>query len=231
MELDLNSVVTWLVSGGGAAFLLSEAYRLYHWHRVNSADFVIKNEALIIDQLNYLKWKSKATKVLILATHNGGDKVQVGKRIYSSVTHEVNGEGMEPTRGQWQNQVIDEEYTKLLLKMISHPRRKVLLFRDKIPKDLPQPEKELSMEAGGNLKRVYQAQGIDHTIVAHVYSYTPKARPWFLYRTISQKNMGRMWYMSLVFTEAGQPSYKDLDSLRIVRNKIGEILHEQYKYD
>lgn len=55
-----------------------------------------------------------AARVLVLRSENGGGLPQPGAQLYSSVVYEAVNPPLQPIRGQWQGQQIDQEYITLL---------------------------------------------------------------------------------------------------------------------
>lgn len=64
--------------------------------------------------LNTLLASANFHRVLILKTENGGGRPRLGAALKSSIIFEVHAVGEDPIKSTWQNQLIDDEYFKIL---------------------------------------------------------------------------------------------------------------------
>lgn len=67
--------------------------------------------------LNELKVSTHADSAVVMRSHNGGGKPQLGHPLFSSVEYEVYGEGLKSIRRSWNKQRVDEVYIKMLKKL------------------------------------------------------------------------------------------------------------------
>lgn len=70
------------------------------------------------DILNELLVHSKAKKITVLKTTNGGGIPKIGKEINSTIIHEVYDNPMKGFKQKWQKQHIDAGYVQILCAMV-----------------------------------------------------------------------------------------------------------------
>lgn len=64
-----------------------------------------------------------ASTALVLYTSNGGGIPSPGREIKASILYEhVRNEGLSPIRGEFQNYLIDEAYTRMMARVVSEGR-------------------------------------------------------------------------------------------------------------
>lgn len=211
----VNELVVSLGGIAGITLLLKELFRLYKQSEKNSFNSITKSTFEIYKQLNRIVQKTGAAKVVILRLHNGGDKLQVGKSLYSSVTHEVTTDSLPPTADLWTKQRVDEGYIKKFMEMMGTDHRSIDIHTKALP--------------NGLLKEVYKANRIARAMALHVYTFHP--RPFKFFSSDKSENQGKMWYMVAMWKDDKEMSEEEHYYVRGCRNQIREIFKEQYKYD
>lgn len=215
MSFTSLEILKTLGGTAGLVVILKEFYRVYKQRQNATIEKISKSLTDSYKELNYLIQKTGASKAFILYLHNGGDKIQLGKPLYSSISHEVNADGKMVLADKWNKQKIDRVYADLFQKMMSSEDKKVVLYTAKLPDSI--------------LKEVYEINEIHHTVGAHIYTFTPKPMR-FLGK--DKENMhGRTWYMTVVFTDDTPLRDKDIYHIKVARNNLKKIFKEQYKYD
>lgn len=231
MEIKQEFIQFFIALGGFAGLfaVFQEIYKIYMNKKSYDVEKVLNRDWEIYKNLNMIMQSTSASKVLILYTHNGGERIQTGTPTYSSVSHEVNSHRMKVMADSWNKQFMDHGYAKMMSDLLKAENKKIFLFSKEIPSWGERIESR-SFKVDGILKDVYESQGISHTIVCHIYTYDPAKNSYKFFKKIKDERAGKVWYMSIVFKELAQPTAKDLDTIRIVRNNISKLFKEQYKY-
>ena len=71
----------------------------------------------VYETLNEMMLEMGADRVVLLRSHNGGGKPQLGHALFSSVEYEAWGKGLRSIRRSWSKQRVDEVYIKMLRKL------------------------------------------------------------------------------------------------------------------
>ena len=223
---DLSDLLIKAIGSGALLGFGREVYRVYKQHNAYTFKRVAGREARIYDVLNYMLHNTGADKVFIVKLHNGGDVIQNGTPIYSSVTHEVSGKDLNPIRKKWRNQLVDNFHMNMILKMMNDPQKNAVVYTEK------KINNEISLKAAGSLSDLYKSQGVSHALASHVHTYEPKFRPFEIkFLGIKKKNSGETYYLNLVYKDDRAPDSNDFFEIQSGTNEIKNILLEQYKYD
>ena len=216
--MDIELALKIFSALGGTAFLGSILRYVYNAHmsQKNSRLELVTERNLKIqsEMASIVESIDGAAKVVFLQVHNGGGEIKVGTRYYSSAIYEVNRSSMKPVLNHWNNQVIDEDYTRMLVKMLKSDDQTILNLTKDMPKSI--------------LKDVYTSEGIKMTKVLHVYTYVPKV---FKFFNIGNEKKRITWYMSIIFEKERELTATDRNTIRIAKNSIKTIFEEQYKYE
>lgn len=90
-----------------------------------------------------------AARILVLRAENGGEIPRVGHDLHSTVVYET-FHAVDAVSERWSQQKMDEEYVRLLARVIAEDQ--VVVHTDKLKK--------------GHLKDIYLSTGIGHAIVS-----------------------------------------------------------------
>jgi hypothetical protein len=71
----------------------------------------------VYETLNEMLVELGADRVVLLRSHNGGGKPQLGHPLFSSVEYEAWTRDLHPIRRAWNKQRVDEVYIKMLKKL------------------------------------------------------------------------------------------------------------------
>lgn len=105
--------------GGTAALAGAGTYIQRKLKNKTTSEKVIEKVADIHDELNRLNTHLKSSRILVIATHNGGGIPKIGEPLYMSVRYEVYDHPSEPVKADWQERLIDGPYSKMLNTIIS----------------------------------------------------------------------------------------------------------------
>ena len=118
--------------------------------------------------LNTIKGETDSNRAIILKAENGGGRPNLGSHLKSSVLYEVFDSPLESVRKLWQNQPLDEEYIKILNKLIVTEDKKCVVEVSKLPK-------------GSLLRENYEANNVK---TSHVYEIAEREHS-YLYLSIN----------------------------------------------
>ncbi len=200
----------------GLSLLVKEFYKLYMRKKNTEVNLVIKRESQIYDQLDNILQKSSAQKVVLLMLHNGGNSPRAGKPLYSSITHEVSTKGHARVADSWQNMRVDDHYVKKMCSMIGAPNE-LLLTRTE---DMPE---------GSKRRIICESLNVVKTKICVVYTFVPTTLK--LFKRTKDETTGKLWYISIVWTEDVPITAEDRGIILSGINNIRTILEKQYKYD
>lgn len=98
----------------------------------------------VYDELHELMTMSGAVRAVILRTTNGGGVPRLGAPLYSSILYEAYRKPSRSIRKDWQNQQIDEQYSKMLTDICSGGTVEIIAEN----------------MSDGDLRTLYKSQGI-----------------------------------------------------------------------
>ena len=116
--------------------------------------------------LNTLQRETHASRVVILATTNGGGVPTLGKNLYSSVLYEVCDLPLRPVKRRWQKQVLDAHYTEALMRMNGSG------YHELITEEMPE---------GTLLHDLYEGEGVELGRIYRIY----EGRTRFIYLSMN----------------------------------------------
>ena len=150
----MHETVALVLSSGLTLFLVKQgvlSYKEWRNERKRKFDTVLPKVSEIYEEMNHLRHTTKAGRVIILKAHNGGGRPKVGTQLFSSAIYEVWGD-LSSVKDHWQNQELDEEYTRMLVE----------LDRD------GKVETDTAEMKDGVLKRLYFSSHILHTVTVKI---------------------------------------------------------------
>lgn len=121
--------------------------------KLNQVPRVIARVNRIHHELSLLRHRLKAQRAVILRAENGGQIPQVGHDLHSSVVYEDYGDNYEPVFEAWKEQRMDQNYVRLLARVITQGQVRV------VTEDL---------EDGSILKDEYLAHNTVQSIVSTI---------------------------------------------------------------
>lgn len=68
----------------------------------------------VYQELNDIMAVTGSNRVLLLRSHNGGGKPQLGKPLYSTAEYEVYSKGSKSIKEDWKGETLDEHYIRML---------------------------------------------------------------------------------------------------------------------
>lgn len=149
----VTPIVKLLLETGAGTLVVKLIERAWKERKEEKAKTANLNAALIYDELNALKRRVGAGRVLLLYTSNGGGIPDAGKQIYCSILYEVTVDGLSAIKKDWQNMPTDEGYIQMLKEVIMN----------KFWRGSPATMKS------GFLKDLYMSEKVDHSVVVPVY--------------------------------------------------------------
>ena len=162
----------------------------------NSFSTVVPLVHEIYSILNDVMSKTKAFRVVIMKTENGGGRPQIGCELKSSVVYEVFDSGHKPIKLDWQKQVIDEQYSSMLSELILSSERCIRVKTADMP--------DYSM-----LKIAYQATGV---VQATMYELAERGKDYI--------------YLSVIYGEETELTAEDIYSKRNAVNRLRSIFKQ-----
>lgn len=215
MDLNLSEYTAHL-TGLTAALVtvgkvLEKLYKIKKRSKLFEIENVQKRDLKIYQEMRHILEKTTAKRVVLLYVHNGGDIPQIGKPLYSSVSHESVADGEELIASRWSKQLIDEAYNRMLVDMINDPMGIVTVNVKDMPNSI--------------LKDTYKANCIKKTKVMHVYTYKAEKK---LFNFTKELKKARMWYLSVVFKDEHALLAHEKDEIRSSLNNIKTLMKEQY---
>lgn len=100
-----------------------------------------------------------AARIVLLMAENNGGLPKPGAQVYSSVVHEVFGDGQVSIKADWFRRPVDGEYAKILSGLIESEDGKVCLTWETMPES---PLKDFYKAHGIVGSRVYEVGSRDH---------------------------------------------------------------------
>ncbi len=150
----------------------------------------MRGQAQVYSALSLARESLGADRLLLLATHNGGDKVeQVGTRLYVSVFAEVRGEDTPQVLLDWNARRVNRDYLNFLVDL---RRRKALKMT---------PE-ELEREPNHHLRDMYRRDGLSCSMIVEVGTTTGKY--WFLSASYREPREFLEWEGETLAETAGE---------------------------
>ena len=109
-----------LLNSAGVVVLVTTAGNLIakYLERRDRYKSAIRKISEIYDGFNRVIDDSKADRVLILKSHNGGGKPTPGTDLYVSIIHEMSTKGVEQIKQQYQRILIDDTYIRIIQQII-----------------------------------------------------------------------------------------------------------------
>lgn len=121
--------------------------------------------------LNKLKRGTKASRILILKTENGGGRPKIGSHLKSSVVYETYDKPLKDVKKNWQDQPLDEDYITLLIDLIQSTDQHITIHTKSLKED--------------SILRVnYDASGIKKS---HIFEIIEKEKQ-YLYLSVNYIN-------------------------------------------
>lgn len=109
-----------LLNSAGVVVLVTTAGNLIakYLERRDRYKSAIRKISEIYDAFNRVIDDSKADRVLILKSANGGGKPTPGTDLYVSIIHEMSTKGVEQIKQQYQRILIDDTYIRIIQQII-----------------------------------------------------------------------------------------------------------------
>lgn len=125
MSAELVTIITALLSSSVLVSIFSLVTFLIKRRderkkKLDDITIILKKIKEVYSLIGYIKEKTLANRVLILATTNGGGIPQANAQLYSSTLYEVYDAPLESTKLFWQKQLIDEQYLNLLDEVLDY---------------------------------------------------------------------------------------------------------------
>lgn len=163
MEIDwqaVGSFVAGLFSGGGLVKLATSWVQSWTTNRNKRA---VEDIVHIYEAMQDIVSNTDIQRVLVMATHNDGQEIKPGSKLYTSVAYEQVSHPFQSVKALYQNIPLDSDYVSILLEILNKGKKAYHV-------------KNMST---GLLKTIYDTEGVAYAEIYYLAD-SHRKKIWYL---------------------------------------------------
>jgi len=149
-----------LLSGGGLTKIILELIDKINTSKSRTA---FEDISKIYDSMQNILDKTQMKRILIFASHNSGQEIKAGVKLYTSVFYEKLNSPFKSVKQEYQDVPLDADYVNMLVEIMT--KGEIIVHTNKIQ--------------NGLLKAIYDQEGVKLSIVLYLTD-SKRKKVWYM---------------------------------------------------